>query len=305
MGGNVFTGSKAIKKENIEPTLSRFFQEIQRIFPGKAGKAIADASWLGSTGVKDESGDIDLAVSSELLHSPGSWGISKTDFAGVYEQVKKRARTATKEQLILRAMLTLIGQKIDISTGKISVGLKGVNNGTLFAQFPQFDKKGNFLGYPVQIDLNFGDIEWLKFAYHSGKSKESNVKGLHRTQLMIALFTNKGYTFSHNYGVKNKETGKLVADSPKKALEILNKAYEFEISEDDLDTYSSLQKFLKKHLEPEVLNKVWDIYLGVLDHTRCDIPSDLENYWLDNQERLDLTGKFLPTSSKLYPFRED
>jgi hypothetical protein len=37
----------------------------------------------------------------------------------------------------------------------------------------------------------------------------------------------------------------------------------------------------------------------ILDRTRADIPEDLQAYWIDNQERLKLTGKFLPDNSKL------
>ena len=56
--------------------------------------------------------------------------------------------------------------------------------------------------------------------------------------------------------------------------------------------------FIQNNLK-EDSNSIFDIYLKILDSTRCDIPDPLQSYWLDNRERLGLTGKFLPETSKL------
>ena len=180
---------------------------------------------------------------------------------------------------------------------------KSAGNGTLFCQYPQFDKDGNFLDKEVQIDINVGNLDWLQFAYYSD-SYQGNVKGLHRTQLMLSLFANKGCTFSHNYGVKNKETQEIVARTSKDAINLLNSLYDLELTPEILNNYYKLQEHLKAHLSEEELHAVWDRYLKILDSTRCDIPDDLQEYWLDNQDRLGLTGKFLPANSKLYAFRD-
>ena len=46
-------------------------------------------------------------------------------------------------------------------------------------------------------------------------------------------------------------------------------------------------------------------YLKILDSTRTDIPENLQQYWIDNQERLGLKGKFLPDVSNLIPHQKE
>ena len=60
---------------------------------------------------------------------------------------------------------------------------------------------------------------------------------------------------------------------------------------------------LKSNLSEQDLNKVYDIYLKILDSTRADIPEDLQDYWIANQERLQLKGKFLPDDSNLVKYK--
>lgn len=305
MGGNVFGGAKPIKKENIRPTLARFFAELIEIFPEAEKYFGEDISMVGSAGHKDESGDIDLALDEKAIKNFEDWGISEEEIRYYYSVFEKRARTASKKQLEKRAILQAIGEKVK-NRGTIKVDTKGTGNGTLFFQYPQYDPEGNKLDSEVQIDVNVGNPELLKFMYYSDGYPNSNIKGLHRTQLIIALFANKGLTTGHNYGVKSKETNEILADTPEKIIELLNSSYGFKVPNDGtLNNFYRLQEFLEKHLDRRELDKVYDTYLRILDKTRCDIPQPLENYWLDNQERLGLTGKFLPASSKLYPFRTE
>lgn len=299
----MFHGSGPIKKEDIKPTLARFIQEFLQVFP-KAKGHFEGIQTLGSAGKKDESGDIDLALDEKAFTNIHDWNLTQSEVNNYFTTFQKRARTATKEQLLKRAIITAIGDKLETESSRIKVDTKGAGNGTLFCQYPQFDSSGKFLGKEVQIDINIGDPNWLKFAYYSDAYK-GNIKGLHRTQLMLSLFANKGYTFSHNYGVKSKETNKIVAKSPNQAINLLNDLYGFQLSEETLQNYHKLQDYLKNHLDEQELHQVWDRYLKILDSTRCDIPDDLQEYWLDNQDRLELKGKFLPSDSKLYPFREE
>jgi hypothetical protein len=60
---------------------------------------------------------------------------------------------------------------------------------------------------------------------------------------------------------------------------------------------------LKNNLSEQDLNRVYDIYLKILDSTRADIPEDLQDYWIKNQERLQLKGKFLPDDSNLVKYK--
>ena len=303
-GGNVFDGgSDKIAKEDIKPTLEYWQKEIKRLFP-KVWKYFENPQTLGSVGKKDFSGDIDLAIDEEGLKNPEDWNLDIQQVNVDYEKYKKCARTATPEALMKRAVIKNICDYINNNSTIIIANDKSSGSGTMFTQINQIDhttKQQN--GKTVQLDCNFGDVEWLKFAYYSD-SYEGNVKGLHRTQLMLHLFSYKNHTFAHVSGVKNKETQEQVASKPKEAINLLNKLYNFNITEKILENYHKLQEYLREHLSEKDLHGVYDIYLKTLDSTRCDIPEDLQQYWVENQERLGLKGKFLPEDSKLYPLRK-
>ena len=301
-GGRVFDGgSDPIKKEFIKPTLDKYLAEINRLFP-KLKNHFTDPQTLGSVGKKDVSGDIDIAISDDALKTIEDWNIDPQYVSELFAKFKKRARTSSDESIMKRATLVAISEYIDENSDMISTSSKSANNGVLFSQFSQYDINGNETDKTVQIDMNFGDVDWLKFAYYSD-SYVGNVKGLHRTQLMLHLFTHKGYVFNHNNGVKNKETQEQVAKTPSEAIELLNKLYNFNIDNKTLQNYHKLQEFLKKNMSEKELNEVYDIYLKTLDSTRCDIPEDLQAYWISNKERLRLTGKFLPETSNLYTLK--
>lgn len=303
-GGHVFDGgSDKIAKEDIKPTLDYWLKEIKRLFP-KVWKYFENPQTLGSVGKKDFSGDIDLAIDEEGLKNPEDWNLDIQVVNQDYEKFKKRARTATPEQLMKRAIIKNICDYINNNSEIILANDKSSGSGTMFTQIKQIDhetKKEN--GKTVQLDCNFGDVEWLKFAYYSD-SYVGNVKGLHRTQLMLHLFAYKNHSFIHGNGVKNKETGEQVAHKPDEAIKLLNKLYNFNLTEKILQNYHKLQEYLREHLSEKDLNGIYDIYLKTLDSTRCDIPEDLQQYWVENQERLGLKGKFLPEDSKLYPLRK-
>jgi hypothetical protein len=61
--------------------------------------------------------------------------------------------------------------------------------------------------------------------------------------------------------------------------------------------------FLKKNLSKEKIDQILDVYLKILDSTRADIPFDIQNYWITNQDRLGLKGKFLPDTSNLTKYK--
>lgn len=301
-GGNVWDNSAPIKKEYIKPTLEKFKAEFARIFP-VASKHFGGVITLGSVGKKDISGDIDLAISENAFKDTEDWGLDAAHLTELFAKFKKRARSATDEQLMKRAVITGIAEIVNKESKMIETDIKSAGSGTLFCQFPQFDESGNETDLSVQIDVNVGDIDWLRFAYYSDSYK-GNVKGLHRTQLMLSLFSYKDHTFSHNYGVKNKQSQEIVANNPDQAVELLNKMYGFKITEKILENYFELQKFLQANLKESDLHAIWNIYLKILDSTRCDVPEDLHAYWVEHQDDLGLTGKFLPNNSNLIALKK-
>lgn len=297
MGGNVFDFVGPIKREHIEPTLLNFFSELKKIFPN-AGPYFSQMKTLGSVGKKPLSGDIDLALSGKAFDNIEDWGLDRDRIITIFDLFKKRAKTSTDEQLMKRAVIVGVAEKIEESGSEIGVDVKGSGAGALFLAFPQYDETNQPIGSSVQIDINVGDVDWLEFAYYSDKY-EGNVKGLHRTQLMLSLFSNAGYTFSHNYGVKDKETQEIVADNPEQAIQVLNNFYEINLTPSILTNYFTLQDYIRQNLSDDQLGKIYDTYIKILDSTRADIPEDLQQYWIDNQQRLGLKGKFLPDDSNL------
>jgi hypothetical protein len=201
-------------------------------------------------------------------------------------------------------MIELIGEKLDEKSSEIEVDTKASGSGSIFCSAPQYGPDGKSLGINVQTDINIGNPEWLRFSYYSN-TYAGNVKGLHRTQLMLSLFANKGKSFSHATGVVDRETGEKEASNPTEALMLLNRLYGFDISQDTLNDYFRLEEYLKKHVSPEEYNAIMDRYLKILDSTRADIPDNLQQYWIDNQSRLGLKGKFLPDTSNLVKYKAE
>lgn len=302
MGGNVFDSTAPIKKEHIKPTLKEFLRQFKNVFP-KAEPFFREMKTLGSVGKKDYSGDIDLALAGSSFDDINDWGLDEKHVQALFQGFKKRARTSTDDQLMKRAVIVAVAQKLLEADTEIIADVKGSGAGALFLLFPQYDETNQVVGQNVQIDINVGDVDWLSFAYHSA-TYAGNVKGLHRTQLMVSLFSHKGFIFSHNYGVKNRDTQEIVANNPQQAVDLLNSLYGLKLTRDTVGDYFKLMETLEAGLSKEDLNGVYDTYLRILDKTRCDIPEDLQQYWIQNQDRLALTGKFLPDNSNLIQYKK-
>jgi hypothetical protein len=232
-----------------------------------------------------------------------NWNINPDEFNALFEKIRKRSKTATEAQSKLRAMLELIAINIEEKSQFIDTDLKAAGGGSIFCTSPQYNEKGEALdNKSVQIDINVGNLDWLNFSYYSNTYKD-NVKGLHRTQLMLSMFQVLGLTFNHGTGVKDKATGEVVATTPKEALNVLNKGYNLNLSQDILNDYFELMDSLKKNLPKEKVNQILDTYIKILDSTRADIPIDIQDYWIANQDRLGLKGKFLPDNSNLIKYK--
>lgn len=309
MGGNVFAGKTAsIKREYIEPTLTNYFQELKRLFPKKADIFNTEHFIpLGSVGKKSVSGDIDLGIDmkfvinfNDIPSTLRDWEVADSDFENEFALLKKRARSATDDQLRSKALLKLISMHINDFTNSITCDESKVGPGNMFTLFPQYSDQNVELAEGVQIDWMVGDIEWLKFSYYSSAYPEdSNVKGLHRTQLMLSAFQVAGLSFAHATGVKDKHSGDTVAVSPAGALAVLSARLGFTVTQKDAENYYTLYTLLAENMNPDQKHRLLCTYFKILDSTRVDIPDNLTYHWLNYKDELGLTGKFLPETSKL------
>jgi hypothetical protein len=212
---------------------------------------------------------------------------------------KKRARTATDSELMLRAILKGIVIKINAYAENIYCDEKKITPGGIFGLFPQYTESGEKLDYGVQMDwMISGNLDLLEFSYFSDKY-EGNVKGLHRTQLMVALFKNINITYSHTKGIVDIETKELISDKVPEIIDYLNDKYNFKITRNIISNYHSFISFLEKNLSKKEYNKVLTIYFKILSHTRADIPNDLHDDWRRINKKEHFETKFLPDSSLL------
>ena len=317
-GGNVFKGEDvdSIPLAFIQPTLEQYYEELSRLFPQHASK-FADFAPLGSVGKKAKSGDIDLAVDVEELFPQGkvtdedlqSWNLDPVAWRATYEKMVKRARTAKPSEVELRAFLYEIAKYIGENSQIIKTDLKKVRPGQMFSLFPQISDTGEQKDVGVQIDWMMGNRNWLKFSYFSPSPTESQplLKGLHRTQLLLAMFLVKDHSFKHVGGVFDRKTGEKVAHSPSEAMRLLGKLYGSNVSPETFNTFEGALGWLMDNASEQDKNDAISAYLKILDRTkgnketlpsgeqnRCGyIPQELEDFWLQNWQRLGLKGNIL------------
>lgn len=315
-GGNVFTGTKydtqKILQTNIESTVKKFVEDLGKLFPNKKASftELTDKSnWLGSTGGKFESGDVDLAYSSKHFFKDGKadtagWGIDESEYNALYEKYKKSSRTASDDQIQLKSLIQLIVKKINSSGSDLYTSDKSSGAGSIHYSYPQYTPTGEKLDLRAQLDLDIGDMDWLKFRYNSELPKIDNneeyqrraekasneyyqkdntktieqlateyqidlsdlkkalIKGLHRGQLMLAMFASTGYTFKSGKGFIRKETGETIADEPQGALEIFNQEYKPKqpLTLEIINNYNKLMAYIKANLKPEDQTKTSDMF---------------------------------------------
>jgi hypothetical protein len=279
MGGNIFKDyASPIAKDRIRPTYVEYVRHLGVIFPLKAD-VFKNFVFVGSSGKKDVSGDLDLAIdmSHFFIGEPfnkaemSDWRINYDFWEQEYLGFKKRARTATDTMLRWKAFLKCIGNVISKDC-LVNVSSK-VTNGNLFTMFPQFDRYGQTNDF-VQIDWMVGNVDWLSFAYHSAEN--APLKGLHRTQFMVAMASAKGYTFLHTKGIKNKLNNDFVAKTPEQALSLFSSLYG-DITMRDTVTFRGLHSYFKANSTEEDYKAVIESYLRILRISRATIPKDLED----------------------------
>jgi len=289
-GGNVFKNSEYdaqnILLNNIQPTVNKFAEDLGKLFPSKriSFKELTDKNnWLGSTGRKPESGDVDLAYTSDNFFINGKpdtkgWELDENEFNTLYEKLKKASRVATVEQIQIKALIQLIVKKINSNRGDLFASDKAAGAGSIHFSYPQYTPSGEKLDTRAQLDLDIGDMDWLKFRFNSELPKEDpQIKGLHRGQLMLAMFAATGYTFKSGKGFVRKDTGEIIADKPQSAMEVFNDEYKPQtpLTLEIINNYNKLIDYVKNNLKSEDKDATLNMFREALKRAEAYVPDNI------------------------------
>jgi hypothetical protein len=182
-GGNVFKNNQGqpatqrIRQTDVKPTLAW----LDEMLPGLD----LINNTLGSTGIKDTSGDLDVAVD---------------------------ANQVTKEQLVTR-----------LSQWAVSHGLKPdeyvKRSGTAVHFLTPITGRPD-QGY-VQTDFMFlNNVPWSKFVL-GAMPADSKYKGRERNVLMNSIAKSLGYKLNQIDGIADRETNKVITDDPDQVAKLL------------------------------------------------------------------------------------
>lgn len=183
MGGNVFKGNdgqaltQRINQTDVKPTLAW----LEEMLP----ELDLQGNTLGSTGIKDTSGDMDIAVDSSQLN---------------------------KQQLATRLQQWAQSHGFKPEDYVKQTGA-GVHFKTPIAGNPS-------RGY-VQTDFMFlKNIPWSKFVL-GPMPANSQYKGRERNVLLNSLAKSMGYKLNMNDGIFDRATNKLISDDPEQVAKML------------------------------------------------------------------------------------
>jgi hypothetical protein len=264
--GGAMPGVGAIHIDEINPTLKPLEKEL--------GIDLINNT-LGSVGKREFSGDIDVALNIEADKIP--------------EFVKRLEKS---NQILDIAKSSVIMTKVKI-------------------QNYDADKEtnANRTGF-VQIDFMPGDPDWLKTYYHSPHEKDSQYKGVYRNILIASIageykienseekiddgrpLQSKRFMFSprdglvrvlrrpvpkkSGVGYTKKNNNKIIA-GPWKTADDIAKNLGLD-NGDDLDSYETLVKAIKKNLSPEDQKNTFIAFTDNNTIQSMGIPPDIQEY---------------------------
>ena len=180
-GGNVFKDEKKIpvtqriNKADVVPTL----KWLEKVINWPLVNYM-----LGTTGNKETSGDLDVAIDQNKVTKD--------------EMVNRLTKWCEENGLNPKGYIKKTG---------INVHFKTPING---------DPKNGF----VQTDLMFGNPKWMKWGLR-GAADNSPFKGMHRNIVINSMAKPNGYSWSGAAGLKDRETKKVVTHDPNKVAKLL------------------------------------------------------------------------------------
>ena len=197
-GGNVFKradktpGTQRINRNDVPTTV----QWLERI----TGLSLMDAM-VGSTGQRDTSGDIDLAIDAHMITKDAVLGtlVNWCKQQGIPEDQIMNRRAKGKVPAALDHWIDQTG---------IEIHFKCPING---------DAKNGF----VQVDFNFlTQMEWSKFML-AAMPADSQFKGVDRAVLFNSIGKTLGVKVAVQTGVHDRATNELVTTDPAKFAQLL------------------------------------------------------------------------------------
>jgi hypothetical protein len=230
---------------------------------------------LGSVGKREFSGDIDVALQIDADKIP--------EFV---ERLKKSS------QIMDIAKSSVIMTKVKIM------------------DFDEEKSDGRPRTGYVQIDFMPGDPEWMKTYYHSPHEKDSQYKGVYRNIMIASIagsvkienseetiddgrpLQSKRFMFSPRDGLVRvlrrpvpKKTGdgytkknnNKIIGGPWKTADSIAKTLGLDNS-DDLDSYETLVKAIRKNLSPEDQKKIFTAFTDNHTIKSMGIPPDIQEY---------------------------
>jgi len=168
-GGNIWTGengTQRINRADVDPTLD-WLEKLTGV-PHRDMK-------LGTTGIKDTSGDLDIAV-------------NPSDKEAIYN---KLMAWVSERNLNPKEWIKKFGVNISFKTP-----IRG-------------DEKNGY----VQTDFMFGDPQWMKWSM-KGVSGDSLFKGKHRHLMMASIAKAKGMMWSFQKGLVDRATREIITQDP-------------------------------------------------------------------------------------------
>jgi hypothetical protein len=182
-GGNVFKdgNGRAVTQRINQTDVKSTLAWLEEMLPGLD----LQNNTLGSTGIKDTSGDLDIAVDAKQL---------------------------TKEQLIAQLTRWVASQKQKPEEWVKQTGA-GVHFKTPINGRPD-------LGY-VQTDFMFlKNVPWSKFVL-GAMPLDSKYKGRERNVLMNSIAKSMGYKLNQIGGIADRATDKIITDNPDQVAKLL------------------------------------------------------------------------------------
>jgi len=235
-GGNVFKAPEGgaatirIKREDVDPTLEWL--------EGILGIDLVDFK-LGTTGKKETSGDLDIAIDKnkvtkeELVEKLKLW-LEKN-----HPELDLANSSAKDAKQKLRQWIAKTGSSVHFKTP-----IRG-------------DEANGF----AQTDLMFGNPDFMLWALKG--EPEGQYKGRDRQLLINAIATQRGLAWSPFFGLKDRETGERVNDPQEVVDKVLGPGYKPE----DFDSIHTIFKIISdKEKYPD------DVYDAIREKADFEFP---------------------------------